>query len=1078
MPASTILAWQASAGNTAVQRALSATAVPADAPGLRAVVGQVAAAGKAFTRHPAGAREAQAAHDAARPPPDAKLAQAGETQAKTMASAKPASFDKAAFVEAVTAHVAYNAPKSGTDADAMAASGSAVTMPPAVLDEVRKSTATSVKPLAEATTASPDTAKVVDKPVRDLAPAPATPQPAIDTGKVAPPPVPAERTDLSAGPRTIEQQMAEHDLTDEQLAVANEPQFTQALAAKQALVDHAVSKPPQVRGLEAEHRAAARDAARSSTQQAVDAMGARTTRGRAGAKAHQNTARARDEAARAAVSAHVNDAFGRARGDVTKILDGLADTVPKMFSGLETIARLSFTLEYRGRLEAYKDERHSGWFGWARAIGDAVTGLPDEVNKIYDTAKARYVQSLRKAISDIADFVGRELTRAKQRVEDGRAEIATYVSSLSPKLREVGAEAALDIDAQFEELDASVDATATDLAETLAEQYAECTTAVNDEIAQSKTDEQGLIDDAKDFLSGVWNTVAGLKDLLLKVLKGFASAVVDIVRHPIRFFGNFVRSVGAGVAAFLSDLPRELLDGLKTWLFGSVIKDVELPDTLDAPNLIKLALDLLGLGWDKVKEQIAQAVPEPVREAAVQSVGALAAGGPAALIALLLDQLGGVVDAVKDKIFDYVRSTIIKAGMDKVTAIFGGAVGAFIEACKMIYHAFQWLAENLGRLGQLVDTVFSTVAELAESETEGVLAGVVTKVKTGLTNAIPILISGLASLLGLGDIAARVRSMLEAIKRPVKALLDKIVRGAARFGKGLMRKLAGSRLGRAGAALRGKVVDTIAAARRMLNLRLGRKIPVTMKGATHHIYTRVRGRAATLVIESTPDAVLGRIDRALTNSTVKANRDLVTSLTKCSRDIELYQDAVRTAQGIGKKETANAEYVLGNEARKIAKKLDRIGAKYDIVELQGSPWTTPEGMLLPRFRTEVRRLFYRYGYRDHTGRLLTMAHDEKRRRAVEFGANPMFARASYVCPGHGDDPAHLAYDVDGVQADHRKPVTTHWEETGRRTTQAKREEWDTDITNLVAMCPYHNRKKGSGGEHFTPQTEKGFDGPL
>ena len=65
--------------------------------------------------------------------------------------------------------------------------------------------------------------------------------------------------------------------------------------------------------------------------------------------------------------------------------------------------------------------------------------------------------------------------------------------------------------------------------------------------------------------------------------------------------------------------------------------------------------------------------------------------------------------------------------------------------------------------------------------------------------------------------------------------------------------------------------------------------------------------------------MLGRIDRALTNSTVKANRDLVTSLTKCSRDIELYQDAVRTAQGIGKKETANAEYVLGNEARKIAK---------------------------------------------------------------------------------------------------------------------------------------------------------------
>ena len=42
---------------------------------------------------------------------------------------------------------------------------------------------------------------------------------------------------------------------------------------------------------------------------------------------------------------------------------------------------------------------HSGWFGWTRAIGDAVTGLPEQVEKIYDAAKRRYLAALRKAFS-------------------------------------------------------------------------------------------------------------------------------------------------------------------------------------------------------------------------------------------------------------------------------------------------------------------------------------------------------------------------------------------------------------------------------------------------------------------------------------------------------------------------------------------------------------------------------------------------------------------------------------------------------------------------------------------------------
>ncbi len=1046
-----ILRLQASAGNAAVARALARArparvggrqvsvqrfAIPPPAPapsaptedaGFRDVTGQVRAAEHAFRAHPPASREARAAQAAARPPVGDKQAHANTAQAGAMAAAKASAFDKAAFIDAVTRHVAFGAPKTAEEADGLATSGNAVTIPAAVIGEVTTSKDAAAKPLTDATAASPDTSKTIEKSVHELPPQPDAPAPAVDAERAVPSPAPAAQTDFSAGSADLAQQMGGHDITDEQLAEANEPQFSAALAAKQKQGEHAARAPGEVRQHEATQLNAARDGARALAQASVASMGARTQRSAAGRTARQLTAKSSDESARADVATHVNDVFGKTKSDVDAILRQLGDTVPKVFDGLETIARVNFTFEYRGRLEAYKDERHSGWFGWARAIDDAATGLPKEVEDIYNGAKAHYLQAMQKAISDIADFVARELTRAKQRIESGRAEIATYLGGLKPALREIGAEAATDIGEQFDELETSGANTTTDLAAELAERYVECTTAVTAEISQAQQEDQGLLADAYDFAAGVWNTVDQLKDLLLEVLSRWVHAVTSIIRHPIRFFESFVKSVGQGVSDFVADLGSELREGLMTWLFGKLPGNLELPDELDARGLIKLVLSLLGLTWEQIKQEILGFVPEPVRALVLESVQALAAAGPAGLVERVVQRAGDVVDAARVKMWDYVESTIIGAGIDKLKILLG-PVSAFVEACKLIYRAFKWLADNLTRLKSLVELVFDTVDSIANAETDEAVPGVAEKVKTGLSATIPVLIDGLAEMLGLGDVVARIHSMLDVVKRPIKAVKDKIVRTAVKYGRGLARKLmprTARKAGRTGpdnrtASEKGRAVHSA---------RLAVEAAMKASGATlqsvRAAIPGIRARHTVSTIELLSD------DGRRYHADVKLNPE------------ELTDTVALTASEIPKKRYL-PKYLL--QKKRVRTRL----------YISGGAWQT------------IRQMVVRHAV-DHFMPLVDLiAHGFLSRaearaeiaKNVQAGLLPRSAIAAY------ERRRFNARFVESIpyHVDHVRSIAEHWVDRGYTTSDAARRGHASAVDNLAWVTREFNLEKGSRGE--------------
>ncbi|MFH8370814.1 hypothetical protein ACH4B3_28670, partial [Streptomyces sp. NPDC018031] len=150
---------------------------PSQAPGFRRVQADVAAKKRAVAQHPPAAAESKAAQDAAVAPPDDKEAQGKTANAEKMHAAKPGEFDKAAFITAVNAAIAKQAPKNLDEADKFADSGKADRVKEEVDGKVGEGKKTSAGEIETTTKAPPDTTAAKDKPVTPLTPDQPPPNP-------------------------------------------------------------------------------------------------------------------------------------------------------------------------------------------------------------------------------------------------------------------------------------------------------------------------------------------------------------------------------------------------------------------------------------------------------------------------------------------------------------------------------------------------------------------------------------------------------------------------------------------------------------------------------------------------------------------------------------------------------------------------------------------------------------------------------------------------------------------------------------------------------------------------------------
>ncbi|MFF5565166.1 hypothetical protein ACFY7Z_30385 [Streptomyces sp. NPDC012623] len=787
---------QSRAGNAAVSRLVAqryADVVkppPSQAPGFRKVQQDVAAKKQTLKQHKPAAAESRAAQNAAVAPPDDKEAQGKTANAEKMNDAKPGEFNKAEFVGAVNEAIAAQAPKNLDEADKFAGSGKADNVKNAVDGKVKDGKESSADAIETATTAAPDTSKATDKEVTPLNPDQPPANPGAPSAAAAVPATqPDAVLDFREGNQQVDQHMADAEVTEDQLARGNEPAFDKALSEKKKGEQDTAEAPGKGRAAEAEQLAAAKAGAAASGARAMAAMTADRNVAGKSVDSGKGETKSADEKKREQVTAKLQKVFDTTQKDVEKILKDLDGKVDRQFTEGEKRARDNFTADHKRRMKAYKDKRYSGLMGKGRWVKDKFKGLPQEGLDIFKKSRELYVDQMQTVISAVADMIGTELGRAKARIATGRNELKAEVDRLPADLKKFGEEAAADFAGKFDDLESEVNDKSTQLVQDLAQKYTEALNSVDEEIKKLEEENKGIIAAVMDAVVGVIQTILELKNMLMGVLAKAASAIGKIIKDPIGFLKNLVSALGAGLNLFIANVPDHLQKGLVSWLLGTAVSaGLAIPAKFDLKGIIQLIASLLGLTWDNIRARVTRkGVPDKAMAQVEQSVpvaGALAREGPAGAVNEIKEETGDLKKEILDDLKSYLIPTVLIAGITWILSLLTPA-SAFARAVKGIIDLVTFIVTQGAQIFEFVNACLDAVIAVAN----GGSAGVPKTIETALAASIPLLLGLLASLLGIGGLANRVRQAFQKVSRPVNRAIDKLVDKIAKAGKRIWSKL-------------------------------------------------------------------------------------------------------------------------------------------------------------------------------------------------------------------------------------------------------------------------------------------------
>ncbi|GAA1935951.1 hypothetical protein GCM10009716_48770 [Streptomyces sodiiphilus] len=787
---------QGAAGNAAVSRLVAqryaevVKTPPEAAAGFKQVTSEVAEKQAGLKEHRPAEAESAAAQDAAQAPQDDVEAQGKHKNAGKMDEAEAGDFDKAAFVKAVNEAIAAQAPQNLDEADKFADSGKADQVKEQVSGQVADGKESSAEDIAAETEAAPDTSEAKEKEVTPLTSDKPPGDPGAPSADAAvPDKQPDEVLDFSEGPRKVDEEMAGADVTEEQLAKGNEPQFDEALDEKRKGEEATDAVPAEGRAAENESLAKAKSGAAAAGSSAMSTMAADREKAGKNVDAGKDETKSEDEKRREKATAKLQKVFDRTQKDVEKILDGLDGKVDKQFETGEKRARDAFTADHKERMKEYKKKRYKGIKGKARWVRDKFKGLPQEGLDIFQKSRKLYVDMMQTLIGNIADTIGTELGRAKQRIKQGRQEMKAEVDKLPDDLKRYGQEAAADFNDKFDDLESDVDAKSEQLVSDLAQKYTEALSEVDAEIQRLQDEHKGLIAKVMDAVAGAIQTILELKNLLLGVLSRAASAVGKIIKDPISFLGNLISGLGDGLRQFTDNIEQHMKTGVVSWLLGTAVKSgIQIPAKFDIKGIIGLLASLLNLTWDSIRAKILRkGVPEPAMAAAEKSVPAaqaLAREGPGGAAQQIQQETGDLKKNILNDLKTYLIPTVIIAGITWIISLLNPA-SAFTRAVKAIIDIVTFIVTQGAQIIEFLNACIDAVVAIANGD----VGAVPQLIETALTNSLPLLIGFLAALIGIGGLANKVKQVFLKAAKPVGRAIDRIVDTIAKKAKRLWRKL-------------------------------------------------------------------------------------------------------------------------------------------------------------------------------------------------------------------------------------------------------------------------------------------------
>jgi hypothetical protein len=614
----------------------------------------------------------------------------------------------------------------------------------------------------------------------------------LNLGKDAIAPLEKEHTDVSNFTKEADGKLKEEGVTQEQLDMVDSGDLATANKEKKGMETKAKTEPLAMQKFARQQgENVDKELKQEDTQQRQKMKAKR--KGDLGATGNkQKKAKSDLEKKREEVAAKINSIYTTAQDKVKTRLADLETQSMKRFDDGNTAATKEFEDNVNREIDAFKDDRYSGFFGWARKAKDWLLGMDDlpEVKAIFDRNKAKFEVTIDKLVADISADNKRVIQECKDELQNARNEIKEYVDKLGPALRDVGKKAAEEMNSKLNELDKFVAKKEEELQDKLKDKQTAAIKAIDEKIEKMKEAMSGALSKlgkllllaAKKFFTWALEKVGfSLSDIEDIINKG-AAVLKAIFTQPIKFVKNLMNAAITGFENFGKNFLKHLQDALFEWLTGSLV-GIKLPSTWDFKGILGVALQIIGISYQSIRKHMVTVMTEPVvagLEKTFTLVQTLILEGPMAAWEQLKDMAGEMKDAFIDAVKDFIKQKIIEEAIQWVVSLFIPGAG-IIKAVIGIYDTVVFFIQKAKQIMQMISSFLGSIAEIAA----GNIASAAAAMEKGLAKGLSLVINFLAQLLHLSGITSKIKAAIEKIRAKVDAVLLKVAKWIAAQAKKL-----------------------------------------------------------------------------------------------------------------------------------------------------------------------------------------------------------------------------------------------------------------------------------------------------
>lgn len=273
---------------------------------------------------------------------------------------------------------------------------------------------------------------------------------------------------------------------------------------------------------------------------------------------------------------------------------------------------------------------------------------------------------------------------------------------------------------------------------------------------------------------GVLSMTGSLGTQIIGVVRRAGSLISTIISDPVRFIGNLVQAVKGGFQRFSANIVTHLRAGIIGWLFGALQgAGLTLPQRFDLRGIISIVLQVLGLTYQRLRGRLVQVIGEPrvaMLERAFEFLRVLVTQGLAAAWQRIIEFAGNLGEMVLEGIRSWVARSVVGAAVTRLVSMFNPA-GAIIQAIIAVYNTVQFFIERAQQIAALVNSIFDSISNIAA----GNIGGAIAYVEQTMARTLPVIISFLARLLGLGNVSGEIRNIIRRIQAVVDRAINRLV---------------------------------------------------------------------------------------------------------------------------------------------------------------------------------------------------------------------------------------------------------------------------------------------------------------